>query len=149
MKLVRAFRPASPGVLLIAVFAASAAAEARRAISLRLTDSLVRSGQSPAATPGAGLSSLAAPRTAGGTWGWGLSPKRSIAQSSLSNEYGESIVVTPDDLSMVRFLPDGGRYCQFLVSISANPHQSRIISLFDTPGGAPRVTVVGEGPVVR
>lgn len=73
-----------------------------------------------------------------------------LAQQSVASEHGQSIRVTPGDLAMVRFLPDGGRYCQFLITPSMqNPHGSHIISLFDTPGNAPRVTLLGDGPTFR
>lgn len=73
-----------------------------------------------------------------------------LAQASVANDYGEAIAVTPRDLALVRFLPDGGCYCQFLITEpSKDPHQARIISLFDTPGDVPRVTMLGDGPTLR
>jgi hypothetical protein len=70
-----------------------------------------------------------------------------LAQRSVSREHGVSVAVTPEQLAMVRPLPDGGRYCQFLLVESSRKDQApRIISLFDRPGDVPRVTLLDEGP---
>lgn len=70
-----------------------------------------------------------------------------LAQKSVSREHGVSVAVTPKQLAMVRPLPDGGRYCQFLLVESSEKGQApRIISIFDRPGDVPRVTLLDEGP---
>jgi hypothetical protein len=72
-----------------------------------------------------------------------------LAQNRLQSEYGETIPVRSGDLSVVRSMADGTRYCQFLVRGSENHSQPRVISLFQSPGEAPRVSVLPDGPRVQ
>lgn len=75
---------------------------------------------------------------------------RSIAQlaaRAVEDEYGVTLPVTCEDLSMVRALPDGSRFCQFLV---ANQNDElHMISLVEAPGLHPRVSMIGGTPLVR
>lgn len=66
----------------------------------------------------------------------------SLAQAQLQAEYGERVIVGSQDLNMVRSLADGTRYCQFLVPSTSAATQLRVISLFESPGEAPRVSVL-------
>lgn len=71
------------------------------------------------------------------------------AAQAVANEYGVQVDVTAEDLSMVRSMPDGSRYCQFLVSRNENdPTLVQMISIVQSPGNNPRVSMVG-GSVVR
>lgn len=73
-----------------------------------------------------------------------------IAQATLAEDYGVAVPVSAEDLAMVRKLPDGGKYCQFLVGTSSKGSQSsRIISVFDIPGNAPRVSMLGDGLTIQ
>ena len=68
-----------------------------------------------------------------------------LAQLKLQAESGEQILVGQENLSYVHSLTDGTRCCQFLVPA---PHGSesapRIISLFESPGETPRVSVLPD-----
>jgi hypothetical protein len=73
-----------------------------------------------------------------------------LAQNRLQSEYGEQISVCSGDLSVVRSMADGTRFCQFLVRGSDSSHvPTRVISLFQSPGEAPRVSVLPDGPRVQ
>ncbi|WP_437224393.1 hypothetical protein SH661x_003611 [Planctomicrobium sp. SH661] len=73
-----------------------------------------------------------------------------VAQSKLLSESGERIAVGSENLSCVHSLTDGTLCCQFVVpsqdSVDAPP---RIISLFESPGEAPRVSVLPDGSTLR
>lgn len=72
-----------------------------------------------------------------------------LAQEAVANQYGVSIPVSKEDLSMVRALPDGSRFCQFVVAHNGGQDSSlQMISITETPGHRPVVQVIGE-PVVR
>ncbi len=72
-----------------------------------------------------------------------------VARTQLEFEHGVDLPVTAGDLSMVRELPDGSRYCQFLVNQSYSAAESRIVSVFQSPGTAPRVSLQENGSVVQ
>jgi len=73
-----------------------------------------------------------------------------LAQLQLQSELGEQIPVGQENLSCVHSLTDGTRCCQFLVPAPAGSEASpRIISLFESPGEAPRISVLPEGPSLR
>jgi hypothetical protein len=66
-----------------------------------------------------------------------------LAQARMQAEYGEEIAVKSQDLSLVRSLGDGSRYCQFIVpGRTPAPGDARVISLIESPGEAPRVSVL-------
>ncbi|WP_417850403.1 hypothetical protein [Thalassoglobus sp.] len=74
----------------------------------------------------------------------------SLAAQAVQTEYGLNVPVSSEHLSMVRALPDGSRFCQFLVA-SDDHDQSKpvhMISITETPGHHPEVSMMG-GPVTR
>lgn len=72
-----------------------------------------------------------------------------VATRAVQDEYGVDVPVSSADLSMVRSLPDGSRFCQFLVQPQdAEPKPVQMISIVETPGHLPRVSIIG-GPVTR
>lgn len=73
-----------------------------------------------------------------------------LAQAQLQAEMGEQVTVGLENLSCVHSLTDGTRCCQFLVPAPPGSDAApRIISLFESPGEAPRVSVLPEGPSLR
>lgn len=73
-----------------------------------------------------------------------------LAQAQLQSEMGEQVTVGQENLSCVHSLTDGTRCCQFLVPAPPGSGAApRIISLFESPGEAPRVSVLPEGPSLR
>ncbi len=72
-----------------------------------------------------------------------------LAQSQIQATHGEIINVTPGHLAMVQSLADGTRFCQFLVNGKAGERTPRVITVFESPGEVPRVSVLPEGPVIR
>jgi len=73
-----------------------------------------------------------------------------LAQQQIHENHGEAIAVTPAQLSMVRSLGNGTRFCQFLVHSPAGVATApRVITVFETPGEVPRVSVLPEGPTLR
>lgn len=73
-----------------------------------------------------------------------------VARQRLQAEYGEEIPVTAENLTMVRTLDDGTRCCQFVVrSNSGGKTTERIVSLVQSPGETPRVSLFGDGPALR
>lgn len=73
-----------------------------------------------------------------------------IAQSQLQVESGEVIPVGLEHLSCVHSLADGTRCCQFTVpSPQGGDAAPRIVSLFESPGETPRVSVLPDGPSLR
>ena len=64
------------------------------------------------------------------------------AQAAVRTEYGVTLAVLPQHLSMVRSLPDGSRFCQFLLHSELGTGQPEMISLFQSPGQPPRVDLV-------
>ncbi|WP_437201517.1 hypothetical protein [Planctomicrobium sp. SH664] len=73
-----------------------------------------------------------------------------LACQRLQAEYGEGVLVTSQDLSMVRSLSDGTRFCQFVVRKAAQPAtNTHVISLFEVPGEVPRVSLLPDGPQIR
>jgi len=72
-----------------------------------------------------------------------------LAARAVQNEYGVDIPVSSKDLSMVRALPDGSRFCQFVIALNGDDSNSlQMISLVEMPGHHPRVSMIG-GPIVR
>lgn len=72
-----------------------------------------------------------------------------LAARAVQDEYGVDVPVSSADLSMVRALPDGSRFCQFVIAMNGdNPGSLQMISLVETPGHHPRVSMIG-GPTVR
>ena len=72
-----------------------------------------------------------------------------LAAKAVQDEYGVNLPVSSADLSMVRALPDGSRFCQFVVALEGQePISMQMISLVETPGHHPRVSMIG-GPTVR
>jgi len=63
-------------------------------------------------------------------------------------EYGVKMSIDCGDLAMVRALPDGTHYCQFLVnqSVEQSPH---IVSVVRSPGQRPRVSMTSAGTLTR
>ncbi|SFJ37373.1 hypothetical protein [Planctomicrobium piriforme] len=73
-----------------------------------------------------------------------------LAQSQIQVNHSEHLEVTPQNLSMVRSLADGTRFCQFLIPCVREDRPSdRVISVFECPGEAPRVSVLPDGPALR
>ncbi|WP_437186271.1 hypothetical protein SH668x_003418 [Planctomicrobium sp. SH668] len=73
-----------------------------------------------------------------------------LAQAKLQTESGERIIVRPQDLSTVHSLTDGTRCCQFLVPNADSTELSpRIVSLVESPGEVPRVSVLADGPSLQ
>lgn len=69
-----------------------------------------------------------------------------LAQQKLLAEHGESVTVTSENLTMVRSLPDGTRFCQFVVpSEQFAGRNSHVVSLFESPGDSPRISVLPNG----
>ena len=72
-----------------------------------------------------------------------------LAAKAVQNEYGVEVPVSKDDLSMVRALPDGSRFCQFVVAQNDQKNESlQMISITEMPGHRPVVQMIGE-PLVR
>lgn len=72
-----------------------------------------------------------------------------LAAEAVQSEYGVTVPVSKEDLSMVRALPDGSRFCQFVVAQNDQQNESlQMISITETPGHRPVVQMIGE-PVVR
>ncbi|HWL09296.1 MAG TPA: hypothetical protein VNQ76_12890 [Planctomicrobium sp.] len=73
-----------------------------------------------------------------------------LAQLQVQSHYGGSIEVNPGHLSMVRLLADGTRFCQFLVRTATDePSSPRVITVFESPGEVPRISILPEGPTLR
>ncbi len=73
-----------------------------------------------------------------------------VAQLQIQTTHGETINVTPENLVNVRSLADGTRFCQFVVQDQSRPAVSpRVISVFESPGEIPRVSVLPDGPSLR
>lgn len=73
----------------------------------------------------------------------------SLAARAVQDEYGVDIPVSSADLSMVRALPDGSRFCQFVIALDGHDSNSlQMISLVEMPGHHPRVSMIG-GSTVR
>ena len=71
------------------------------------------------------------------------------ARRAVEVEYGVSVPISSQDLAMVRSLPDGSHYCQFLVGNTTLQQNKPIISFVKTPGTTPRVSVLSSDAVVR
>ncbi len=73
-----------------------------------------------------------------------------LAAQAVQVEYGLNVPVSSEHLSMVRALPDGSRYCQFLVALDDQKESSSVqmISITETPNRPPEVSMMG-GPVTR
>lgn len=70
-----------------------------------------------------------------------------LARRQVESEFGESVAVSCEHLATVRSFADGGRYCQFILPSPGRP--DRIVSLFESPGEAPRVSVVPDQAGLR
>lgn len=68
-----------------------------------------------------------------------------LAQVQVQAESGEQIALTLQNLSCVHSMTDGTRYCQFLVPVPGGEVGHRIISLVESPGEIPRVSVLPNG----
>ncbi len=72
-----------------------------------------------------------------------------LAARAVQNKYGVDVPVSSADLSMVRALPDGSRFCQFVVAMEGQDSNSlQMISLVEMSGHHPRVSMIG-GATVR
>lgn len=72
-----------------------------------------------------------------------------LAAKAVQTEYGVEVPVSKDDLSMVRALPDGSRFCQFVIAQNDQKNESlQMISITEMPGHRPVVQMIGE-PLVR
>lgn len=71
-----------------------------------------------------------------------------VAQEKLAAEYGVRVPVSSENLSVARSLPDGTRYCQFLVD-SRRSERPMVVSLFQSPGQPSRVTLMEQASVIR
>jgi len=73
-----------------------------------------------------------------------------MAQAQVQKESGEQIHVSLENLSYVHSMTDGTRCCQFLVPAPLGSESGpRIISLFESPGETPRVSVLPDGPSLQ
>lgn len=71
-----------------------------------------------------------------------------MAAQAVQSEYGVSLPVSKNDLSMVRALPDGSRFCQFVVAMNESSSDSlHMISVTETPGHRPVVYMIGDSAV--
>ena len=67
----------------------------------------------------------------------------SQAKQQLLSEHGQTVDISCKNLTMVRSLPDGTRFCQFIVPSDEAPgRNSHVVSLFESPGTAPRISVL-------
>jgi len=71
-----------------------------------------------------------------------------VAQEKLAAEYGIRVPVSSENLSVARSLPDGTRYCQFLVD-SRRSERPMVVSLFQSPGQPSRVTLMEQTAVIQ
>lgn len=71
-----------------------------------------------------------------------------MAAEGVQSEYGVDLPVSKDDLSMVRALPDGSRFCQFVIAQNqADSSSLQMISITETPGHRPVVHMIGDAVV--
>ena len=67
-----------------------------------------------------------------------------LACEHVEDRHGVRLPISPDDLSMVRALPDGSRFSQFVVlSKSQGEDVIQMVSVTETPGDQPHVSVIG------
>lgn len=71
-----------------------------------------------------------------------------VAQEKLAAEYGIRVPVRSENLAVARSLPDGTRYCQFLVD-SRQSDRPMVVSLFQSPGQPSRVTLMEQAAVIQ
>ncbi|TWT57613.1 hypothetical protein KOR42_09750 [Thalassoglobus neptunius] len=72
-----------------------------------------------------------------------------LATRQVEDFYDMKLAISVQDLSMVRALPDGSRFSQFVVESNAGGESMiRMVSVTETPGHHPRVSMIG-GPTIR
>ena len=72
-----------------------------------------------------------------------------LAVRQVEDHYSVKLPISVSDLSMVRALPDGSRFSQFVVtSKSQGQEVIQMVSITETPGQRPQVSMIG-GPTIR
>lgn len=72
-----------------------------------------------------------------------------LASQQVESSYSVRLPISVKDLSMVRALPDGSRFSQFVVTSNSKGEEVvQMVSITETPGQRPQVSVIG-GPIIR